>query len=161
MSETNIKIKRRAFCCNYVLLGNVREAAVCAGFPPGTALMDGAACLQTAECRKLIAKLRAVLADGGNVISGLKRLAFGSGSDAVFLVFADELPPKDVISSLDLFNVSEIKRVKGGGVEVKFFDRQKALEKLFEFENSYSDRDTASSLIKALADSSEVSDIDD
>ena len=28
------------------------------------------------------------------------------------------------------FSVSEIKRQKGGGIEVKFFDRLKALEKL-------------------------------
>lgn len=31
---------------------------------------------------------------------------------------------------MDLFNISEIKRVKGGGMEIKFFDRIKALEKL-------------------------------
>ena len=57
-----------------------------------------------------------------------------------------------------LFNVSEIKRVKGGGVEVKLFDRLKALEKLFELENSFSDRDKANDLIKALSDSAEDGD---
>ncbi len=34
------------------------------------------------------------------------------------------------LPTLDLFNISEIKRVKGGGMEIKFFDRLKALEKL-------------------------------
>ena len=91
-------------------------------------------------------------------VNGLKRLAFGNCSDAVYLVFADELPPSDVIQSLDLFNVSEIKRVKGGGVEVKLFDRLKALEKLFELENSFCDRDKANDLIKALSDSAEDGD---
>lgn len=33
---------------------------------------------------------------------------------------------------MDLFNISEIKRPKGGGLEIKFFDRLKPLEKLQE-----------------------------
>lgn len=150
MPVTNLKQKKKLFCCNYVLLGNVKEAALKAGFPEESALADGVACLESAECKRTISRLRNALSDGGSVISGLKRLAFGNCSDAVYLVFADELPPKQVISTLDLFNVSEIKRVKGGGVEVKLFDRQKALERLFEFENSCSDRSSADSLIRAL-----------
>lgn len=150
MSTNTIQKKRRAFCCNYVLLGNVAEAAVRAGFDRENALLEGVACLESPECKALISQLRDVLADSGSVISGLKRLAFGSCTDAVYLVFADELPPPTVIDRLDLFNVSEIKRVKGGGVEVKLFDRQKALEKLFEFENTCSDRGNAESLIAAL-----------
>lgn len=150
MSVSTIQKKRRAFCCNYVLLGNVAEAAVKAGFSRENALLEGVTCLENPECRTLISQMRDVLADSGSVISGLKRLAFGNCSDAVYLVFADELPPPSVIDKLDLFNVSEIKRVKGGGVEVKLFDRQKALEKLFEFENTCSDRGNAESLIAAL-----------
>lgn len=155
MPDISLKQKRKSFCCNYVLLGNVREAAIKAGFSADTALMDGVDCLDSSECKRLISKLRLLLSDSGSVISGLKRLAFGSCSDAVYLVFADELPPAEVISGLDLFNVSEIKRVKGGGVEVKLFDRQKALEKLFEFENTCSDKGCAESLIEALTKPSE------
>lgn len=158
MPDSNLKQKRRAFCCNYVLLGNVAEAAVRAGFDREKALLEGVACLESAECKRLISRLRDILSDSGNVVSGLKRLAFGSCTDAVYLVFADELPPPEVISGLDLFNVSEIKRVKGGGVEVKLFDRQKALEKLFEFENTYSDRGSAASLIEALTGKTEEAD---
>ena len=66
-----------------------------------------------------------------------------------------------MISKLDLFNVSEIKRVKGGGVEVKLFDRLKALEKLFELSNAFSDRDKASDLMSALISSGEDEDTDD
>ena len=32
MPDSNLKQKRKAFCCNYVMLGNVEEAAVKAGF---------------------------------------------------------------------------------------------------------------------------------
>jgi hypothetical protein len=86
-------------------------------------------------------------------MSGLERLAFGSCNDAVYLVFSEELPPADVISGLDLFNVSEVKRVKGGGVEVKLFDRQKALEKLLEYLNTVDNSKNAASLLQALAGS--------
>jgi hypothetical protein len=161
MPISNLKSKRKEFCCNYVLLGNVREAAVKAGFEPEDALSAGTACLESKECRRLIGRLRDALSDSGSVISGLRRLAFGCCNDAVYLVFADELPPQHVISQLDLFNVSEIKRVKGGGVEVKLFDRQKALEKLFEFENSCSDRNTAESLINALTNAPKEDEPDD
>ena len=33
---------------------------------------------------------------------------------------------------MNLFNVAEIKRPKGGGIEIKFFDRLKPLERLAE-----------------------------
>lgn len=157
----NTKSKLNSFCCNYVALGNIEEAAAKAGFPRESALSDGIELMQTAECRELIAEIRDILADSGDVSAGLKRLAFGSCTDAVYLVFADELPPADTIAQLDLFNVSELKRVKGGGVEVKFFDRMKAMEKLFELENAFNDRDKAASLIRALSANGECEEIDD
>lgn len=153
MSADTLNAQKKSFCCNYVLLGGVEEAALRAGFPRESALDEGISCLKSKSCRRLIAQLREIMADSGDVVTGLKRLAFGSCRDAVYLVFADELPPASVIEKLDLFSVSEIKRVKGGGVEVKLFDRLKALEKLFEFENTCSDRGNAASLIKALTSS--------
>lgn len=66
-----------------------------------------------------------------DVAAGYYRLAFGCVSDAVSLLFLDENSlSKEQIESLDLFNVSEIKRQKGGGIEIKFFDRLKALQML-------------------------------
>lgn len=150
--------KSFVFCCYYVMLGDIAESAVRAGFNRNDALAEGIKLLESDNCRKIIARLKNTLSDYGNVSAGLKRLAFGNCSDAIYLVFADELPPPDVIERLDLFNVSEIKRVKGGGVEVKLFDRLKALEKLFELENSFTDRDKANDLIKALSDSAEDGD---
>jgi hypothetical protein len=159
--KRNTKAKLDLFCCNYVLLGNIEEAAVRAGIPRESALSEGIELLKTNKCRKLIGQLRQLLSDSGNVTAGLKRLAFGSCTDAVYLIFADELPPVSVIEKLDLFNVSEIKRVKGGGVEVKFFDRLKALEKLFELENAFNDREKAENLIKALSADEECDNFDD
>ncbi len=159
--KKELKAKRYAFCCYYVMLGNVSEAAVKAGFGRGNALTEGVKCLKSAECRRIIAGLRDILSDTNSVSAGLRRLAFGSCTDAVYLVFADELPPQDVIERLDLFNVSEIKRVKGGGVEVRLFDRIKAMEKLAELENSCSDRNKAAGLIAALTASAEEDDSPD
>ena len=61
---------------------------------------------------------------------GLRRLAFGEIQDAVRLLYAPEEQILPALGEMDLFNISEIKRPKGGGMEIKFFDRLKALEKL-------------------------------
>ena len=69
------------------------------------------------------------------VREGLRRLAFGEIKDAVTLLFADENEIMEKLPDLDLFCVSEIKRPKGGGMEIKFFDRIKALERLRDTEH--------------------------
>ena len=95
------------------------------------------------------------------IISGLERLAFGRTNDAAALVFSEEVTPQRIIES-DFFNVSEIKKVKGGGVEIKFFDRQKALERLWDYKEKIHSRSNAMDLAKALNcnDSEEISDED-
>ena len=66
-------------------------------------------------------------------------------------MFSEENITPERIASLDLFNVSEIKKVKGGGVEVKFFDRQKAIEKIYDYASGDNVENAASNLIEALA----------
>ena len=67
---------------------------------------------------------------------GLRRLAFGDIRDAVRLLYST---PEDIKAldtmDLDLYTVSELKRGKDGQVEVKFYDRLKALQGLMEAEN--------------------------
>lgn len=67
------------------------------------------------------------------VKNGYETLAFGGIEDAVRLLFAEELKPEE-LEVLDLYNVAEIRRPKGGGMEIKFFDRLKALECLERLE---------------------------
>ncbi len=50
---------------------------------------------------------------------------------------------------MELFNISEIKRKKGGDIEIKFFDRLKALEKLGEATDAQH-KDDGSSLFSAI-----------
>lgn len=69
------------------------------------------------------------------VTQGLLDLALGSVNDAVSLLFMDDEEIVEKLPKLKLMNVSEIKRPKGGGMEIKFFDRVKAMERL-EQENA-------------------------
>lgn len=162
MSENDMKSKRKRFCTLYVMLGDAEEAAVKAGFDRERALDEAVACLRSSACRRSISELRKALGDGGSVISGLRRLAFGSCNDAVLLALSEDIPSAEALGSLDLFNVSEIKRIKGGSVEVKLFDRMKALEKLYELENAFDDRGRAAGLMEALtASAGEEGDLGD
>ena len=153
--------RRYDFCCQYALSDNAEEAAVKAGFPKSTAMTNAADCLSDNNCRELIADMTNMLSLTSAVKAGLRRLAFGECSDAVTLAFADELPPPEIIREMDLFNVSEIKRMNGGGVEIRFFDRLKALEKLYELEMSENGSNTAAGLIEALTTSAQGGDYDD
>lgn len=83
-----------------------------------------------------------------DITIGYQRLAFGCISDAVKLLFSDEISPEE-IEKMDLFNISEIKRKKGGDIEIKFFDRLKALEKLTDMWST-SREDEESSLFSAI-----------
>ena len=126
MSEKDeLRNRRKRFCYLYAVLGDPEEAAVRAGYSRDEAL--GAA----------------------------MELLKSSCNDAVQLAFSDELPPQDVLGRLDLYNVSEIKRVRGGGVEVKVFDRIRALEKLYELENALTESGRAEALIRALTSDGE------
>lgn len=64
---------------------------------------------------------------------GYERLAFGEISDCIKLMFIKDFD-ENQIKSMNLFNISEIKRLKDGTIEIKFFDRMKALEKLQQIE---------------------------
>ena len=87
------------------------------------------------------------------VIAGYRRLAFGAGNDALKLLFCDrELSPEE-LATLDIFNVSDIKRPKGGGLEIRFFDRCEALLRLEAMGASADNTDSAKAFYDAIAKS--------
>lgn len=102
------------------------------------------------EISRLEKEKRAV----SSVERGLMRLAFGSVADAMKLMLCEESMSVEEIEKMDLFNVSDIKRPKGGGLEIKFFDRLKALERLEKI-GAY-EEGSQSSFIKALADGAKL-----
>ncbi len=145
------KLDKKLFLNYFMMLRNVKEAALNLGIPESKAFSEGMKILHSAYSRNNIRKLNSQeYINQGQIKAGLERLAFGSINDTVKLAFSDEPMSEAQISSLDLFNVSEIKRIKGGGVEIKLFDRQKALEKLWEIENSADFSSSADSFYSAI-----------
>lgn len=126
------------FCRLYVSCRNAREAAFKAGYticPEITSrkLLAKPAIKDTVEKLKKEAAFTSE-----EVKAGLHRIAFASSADAVKLLLCEDYQNLN-IEELDLFNVAEIKKPKGGGLEIKFFDRIKALEKLGELSETTQD----------------------
>lgn len=114
----------------YALTGDAQAAAERCWLDPKK--QQAAAALPETEAgRRYLGEIAAFAADGKRELSvqeGLQKLAFGAVNDAVRLMFADgdSLPE---IDALDLYNVAELRR-KSGGVEIAFFDRLQALDRL-------------------------------
>ena len=131
--------KQLAFCRAFVRTRYPREAAVAAGF----LLFPEKAAEKLLSAKPVQAKIQeleqSLSVQRAELIAGYRRLAFGSVADAVRLLQqTDQDAPPDP-DTLDLFTVSEIKRPKGGGLEIKFFDRQKALDRLAELQETAED----------------------
>jgi hypothetical protein len=130
--------REKEFCRIFAETRDKRRSAYEAGYK----ILPNKSALKLLEKQKVRNYLDSILnkQDGfhGEVEAGFRRLAFGSSADAVKLLFSDNLTDEQ-IESLDLFNVSDIKKPKGGGIEIKFFDRLKALEMLSAVSNEKSD----------------------
>jgi len=149
MSKSGLTEKEMLFCNLYSATRNPREAAARAGykiFPEKIGLR----LLNRQDIKDTLSAMKRQV-QKGDAAAGLKRLAFSSVSDALRLIYAEEPLSPTELEGLDLFMVSEIKRPKGGGMEIKFFDRIKALEKLSEIDN-ISDNNRMTPFYNALAE---------
>lgn len=145
-----MKISAKAFAKMFVRTRNGSETAVRLGAEPSQAKQIEAELLSNATVKREIRRLdKEDMQTLCYVKTGLSRLAFGSINEAAALVFSDE-PSRDEVLKADLFNVSELKKVKGGGVEIKFFDRQKALEKLVELDPELKEISAAQEFLNAV-----------
>lgn len=118
------------FCYHYISTGNAKEAAILAGYTTeperkGMRLLSKRSIKDKID--QLYEEKKKTLCYKACV--GYERLAFGNVSDAVKLLYIDSVNGT-MLEKMDLFNVSEIKKPKDGAMEIKFFDRLKALEKL-------------------------------
>ena len=131
--------KQLAFCRAFVRTRSPREAAVCAGF----LLFPEKAAEKLLASKPVQEKIRTLEQEfsvqRAELVAGYRRLAFGSVADAVRLLQQTDADESLNPDTLDLFMVSEIKRPKGGGLEIKFFDRQKALDRLTELQETSAD----------------------
>ncbi|MDR3313157.1 MAG: terminase small subunit [Oscillospiraceae bacterium] len=117
------------FCALFRRTRNEAGAAAWAGYKgsPQHAAME---LLAREDIRAEIASGTAEEPLRAEVLAGYRRLAFGAGTDALKLLFLEETPTSALLEKMDVFNVSDIKRPKGGGLEIKFFDRCEALRRL-------------------------------
>lgn len=144
------KINLRDFALHFCFSRNPTESALAAGVTPLKAKIEGLKLLSRKSVQNAVEKADSEKRFSEKaVISGLERLAFGSTNDAVSLIFADDVTPAK-IRQADLYNVSEIKKIKGGGVEIKFFDRQKAMEKLAEYSEKLNAQSNAKNLVETI-----------
>lgn len=145
--EKKLTARELEFCRLFVNTGDAEYSAKSAGYRAescrtGERLLCKKEVAEQIDC--LLKQRERSAADMAGV--GYRRLAFGNISDAVSLLYMDN-PTREKLSNMDLFLVSEIKRPKDGSMEIKFFDRLKALEKL---EAKKEEADGAKSLFDAI-----------
>ncbi|MBE6775893.1 MAG: terminase small subunit [Ruminococcaceae bacterium] len=147
ISISTVSSKEKLFCTYYCISRNAGEAAAKAGyiFPEKSALR----LLRKKEVQAEIEKNdREKRASQKDIISGYYRLAFGCYADAVSLLFKEEITDEQ-LRQMDLYNISDIKRKKGGDIEIRFFDRLKALEHLQQLACE-EEADSAATLFSAI-----------
>ena len=127
MKKGKLTKKELLFCHCFAMYANAREAASKSGY--ASPERAGMKLLSRKEIQEEINSLSLQNAEKKEIVSGLKRLAFGSVADCLKLILSEGNEDFQ-IENMDFFNISEIKKPKGGGLEIKFFDRLKALEKL-------------------------------
>lgn len=148
-----LKTKEQLFCFYYAKLQNSKEAAIKSGFSPLVAESHGDRLLQRKEITDAIHQLCKQQEYDDllqSVIAGLKRMAFSNVNDSIKLVLKEKENLENIIDSLDLFPIAEIKIPKENAIEIKFCDRFKAFDKLTELINSQNGKQDASEFYKAL-----------
>ncbi len=128
--KKQLRPREKAFCGYFANTGDAEASARKAGYVTdcrrrGDSLLTNEAVVE--EIDRLLSKRRRVMARLAAI--GYQRLAFGSIADALRLLYMGE-PDAAQLEEMDLFLVSEIKRNRDGMLEIKFFDRMKALDKL-------------------------------
>ena len=147
--------KELLFCEYFAECQNAKDAAARAGykiFPERAARK----LLRSAAVRNKCEKLINAGAMPVSPLSGLRKLAFASVSDAIKLVAGENSRRDGEIEKMDFFAVSEIKRGANGAVEIKFFDRLKALALLCELENDKTADCSAKGFFDAISKGAEA-----
>ena len=143
-----MKPKEAEFCRLMTVYADPVTAAREAGFKhPERAWTELSARKEiVGEIRRRCENIRSIYES--TAICGLYRLAYGGASDALTLLYRDELSEDD-LNLLDLRNVSEIKRTDKG-IEIKFCDRIKAIDKLHELCGSGAEQGQGTGLLDAI-----------
>lgn len=156
--KTNLRNRKlteseQEFCEYFAWCGDACRAAASAGYEEPK--KSGAHLLCRNDIRKRIDAICETMIKSSRMRAclGYEKLALGGIADAVKLMYIEN-PSEEDLTRLDLFNVSEIKRPKDGAMEIKFFDRLKALEKLGELNEGETAK--AATLFEALQNSTKA-----
>lgn len=128
--DSLLKNREKEFCVCFAETGDPKLAAAMAGYKirprvRGLKLLSRDDIQE--EIKRLVRQKEKLMSTLASI--GYQRLAFGDASDAVSLLYKNDSECAE-LGGMDLFMISEIKKPKDGAVEIKFFDRLKALEKL-------------------------------
>ena len=144
-----MKPKEKEFCRMMALCGEPERAAREAGYRHPQRRWQELLCREdiAREIKRCAAMLKSVYEN--NAVSGMYRLAFGRTGDALRLLYHED-PTDEELDALDLSSVAEIKRTKDKSMEIKFFDRVKAFDKLNESLHVSAEQNSAGGLIEAM-----------
>jgi len=146
--DSGLTVREKLFCVYFASTADIEHSAKCAGYDKEP-LKKGQALLLKREVVDEIATLSKNRERAMSEVTQLfyEKLAFGSIADAVSLLYMDS-PTKEQLSKMDLYMVQEIKKPKDGAMEIKFFDRLKALEKIAQSKEKT--KQGSNSLVEAL-----------
>lgn len=128
--KSGLTAREKLFCVYYAHSGDAKQAAIYAGYKKNPYEKAGRLLIRSEISEEIADLSKKLFCDMNNIAkAGYYRLAFSGIADAVSLLYMDK-PSEKTLSEMDLFMISEIKKPKDGAMEIKFFDRLKALENL-------------------------------
>lgn len=148
-SKKGLTPREKDFCLRFANSLDAEQSARLAGYRKEPFKKAGALLLREdviSEITRISHTFEALSSSAAR--RGLEKLALGGISDAVSLLYLKN-PDKSVLEKMDLSCVSEIK-AKDDLVEIKFFDRLKALEKLCTYSEASLENESGSPVYNAI-----------
>ena len=149
-----MKPREKEFCRLMTVYADPVRAAREAGYKHPESAWSALAAREevVGEIRRRCENIRSIYES--TAVCGLYRLAYGGVSDALTLLYREDMSEAE-LRSLDLRNVAEIKR-SDKSIEVKFCDRIKAVDKLRELLNDGAEQESGTGLLDAIRLSAEA-----
>ena len=142
------------FCRHYNNCLNPKESAIKAGYPAEKAEKIAEKLLLKIDVSCFIEKIKSQTKKDEFfklIITALKRMILYRPNDTIKLLHKFENTSKEEIEKLDLFHISELKKLKDGSFEFKFIDRIKAIETLLNILEKTENKTQAANFLKALS----------
>lgn len=133
---------------------NPKEAAIKAGYSSLAAEKTAQKLLSKQDINEYLEKIKIDFKKDqilNLAILALKRLIFCRPNDVLILALKSQELNENQIEKLDLFQISEIKKLKDGGFEFKFTDRVKAIDCLTSLIEKMGEKSSLDDFFRALS----------